>query len=124
VLILHTAPRFVIAPFAQRAAFSRGRHVFLNVFPNDPPFVAEGQGCIKASATGTCVAAVPAVLDTPRPLASLPADLLHACPVCGHEMAVMVADLPKGRLTQCASCGELDYRRKALMAPPTRPGSA
>jgi transcription elongation factor Elf1 len=53
------------------------------------------------------------VLDTPRPLASLPADLLHACPVCGHEMAVMVADLPKGRLTQCASCGELDYRRKA-----------
>jgi len=128
VLILHTAPRFVIGPFAQRAAFSRGRHVFLNVFTNfflnDPPFVAEGQGCIKASATGTCVAAVPGVLDTPRPLASLPADLLHACPVCGHEMAVMVADLPKGRLTQCASCGELDYRRKVLMAPPTRPGSA
>ena len=27
----------------------------------------------------------------------------------------MVADLPKGRLTQCASCGELDYRRKAAM---------
>jgi transcription elongation factor Elf1 len=55
------------------------------------------------------------VLDTPRPLASLPADLLHTCPVCGHEMAVMVADLPKGRLTQCASCGELDYRRKVLV---------
>jgi hypothetical protein len=30
-------------------------------------------------------------------------------------MAVMVADLPKGRLTQCASCGELDYRRKVLV---------
>ncbi|MGD9903273.1 MAG: hypothetical protein AB7U83_07365 [Vicinamibacterales bacterium] len=57
------------------------------------------------------------VLDTPRPLASLPADLLHTCPVCGHEMAVMVADLPKGRLTQCASCGELDYRRKVVGAP-------
>ncbi len=56
------------------------------------------------------------VLDTPRPLASLPADLLHTCPVCGHEMAVMVADLPKGRLTQCASCGELDYRRKVLVS--------
>ena len=56
------------------------------------------------------------MLDTPRPLASLPADLLHTCPVCGHEMAVMVADLPKGRLTQCASCGELDYRRKVLAA--------
>ena len=124
MLILHTAPRFVIAPFAQRPAFSRGRHVFLNVFSNDPLFVAEGQGCIKASATGTCVAAVPGVLDTPRPLASLPADLLHTCPVCGHEMAVMVADLPKGRLTQCAGCGELDYLRKALLARPTRPGSA
>ena len=46
----------------------------------------------------------------------MPADLLHTCPVCGHEMAVMVADLPKGRLTQCASCGELDYRRKILDA--------
>jgi transcription elongation factor Elf1 len=63
-----------------------------------------------------CVAPAPSVLDTPRPLASLPADLLHTCPVCGHEMAVMVADLPKGRLTQCASCGELDYRRKATVS--------
>jgi hypothetical protein len=36
-------------------------------------------------------------------------------------MAVMVADLPKGRLTQCASCGELDYRRKALPALTPRP---
>ena len=37
-------------------------------------------------------------------------------------MAVMVADLPKGRLTQCASCGELDYRRKVLaVAPPSLP---
>jgi len=32
-------------------------------------------------------------------------------------MAVMVAELPKGRLTQCASCGELDYRRKAAAQP-------
>ncbi len=62
-----------------------------------------------------------AVLDTPRPLSSLPADLLHSCPVCGHEMAVMVADLPKGRLTQCASCGELDYRRKVLAVAPPLP---
>ena len=30
----------------------------------------------------------------------------------------MVADLPKGRLTQCASCGELDYRRKVLVSGP------
>lgn len=36
----------------------------------------------------------------------------------------MVADLPKGRLTQCASCGELDYRRKVVAAPPTPPGRA
>jgi transcription elongation factor Elf1 len=54
----------------------------------------------------------------------MPADLLHTCPVCGHEMAVMVADLPKGRLTQCASCGELDYRRKVLVAHPPRPVAA
>jgi hypothetical protein len=70
---------------------------------------------------GTRIAPFLAVLDTPRPLASLPADLLHTCPVCGHEMAVMVADLPKGRLTQCASCGELDYRRKVLAATQPRP---
>lgn len=62
------------------------------------------------------------VLDTPRPLAALPADLLHTCPVCGHEMAVMVAETPKGRLTQCARCGELDYRRGALPAKLTPPG--
>ena len=39
-------------------------------------------------------------------------------------MAVMVAETPKGRLTQCASCGELDYRRTPLLgtAPPTLPG--
>lgn len=61
------------------------------------------------------VAPVAGVLDTQRPLASLPADLLHTCPVCGHDLAVMVADLPKGRLTQCASCGELDYRRKTAV---------
>jgi hypothetical protein len=36
-------------------------------------------------------------------------------------MAVMVADLPKGRLTQCASCGELDYRRKVLAVQPRSP---
>jgi transcription elongation factor Elf1 len=54
----------------------------------------------------------------------MPADLLHTCPVCGHEMAVMVADLPKGRLTQCASCGELDYRRKGLVANAPRPVAA
>ena len=36
----------------------------------------------------------------------------------------MVADLPKGRLTQCASCGELDYRRKALPTPAPRSASA
>lgn len=70
---------------------------------------------------GTRIAPFLAVLDTPRPLASLPADLLHTCPVCGHEMAVMVADLPKGRLTQCASCGELDYRRKVLAVTQPRP---
>jgi transcription elongation factor Elf1 len=64
------------------------------------------------------------VLDTPRPLASLPADLSHTCPACGHEMAVMVADLPKGRLTQCASCGELDYRRKAVQMVSVLPGQA
>jgi len=52
----------------------------------------------------------------------MPADLLHSCPVCGHEAAVMVAVTPKGRLTQCASCGELDYRRDPLMAKPTAPG--
>ena len=55
----------------------------------------------------------------------MPADLLHTCPVCGHEMAVMVAETPKGRLTQCASCGELDYRRGSghmLVAKPTPPG--
>lgn len=62
------------------------------------------------------------MLDTPRPLAALPADLLHPCPVCGHGMAVMVADTPKGRLTQCASCGELDYRRHVKAAPPQLPG--
>ena len=64
------------------------------------------------------------MLDTPRPLAALPADLLHACPVCGHEMAVVVAVTPKGRLTQCASCGELDYRRYAVLAKPTLPGQS
>lgn len=64
------------------------------------------------------------MLDTPRPLSSLPADLLHTCPVCGHEMAVMVADLPKGRLTQCASCGELDYRRTAPPPQHTPPARA
>jgi hypothetical protein len=58
------------------------------------------------------------VLDTPKPLSSMPADLLHTCPVCGHAMAVMVADTPKGRLTQCASCGELDYRRHSTLRPP------
>ncbi len=53
----------------------------------------------------------------------MPADLLHTCPVCGHEMAVMVAETPKGRLTQCASCGELDYRRgPVLAAKPALPG--
>ncbi len=52
----------------------------------------------------------------------MPANLVHTCPVCGHEMAVMVAETPKGRLTQCASCGELDYRRTAMAAPPTLPG--
>jgi transcription elongation factor Elf1 len=51
----------------------------------------------------------------------MPANLAHTCPVCGHEMAVMVAETPKGRLTQCASCGELDYRRTALAQPPLRP---
>jgi hypothetical protein len=76
------------------------------------------------SARGTSVADPAGVLDIPRPLASLPADLLHTCPVCGHEMAVMVADLPKGRLTQCASCGELDYRRKASAAPAVTPARA
>jgi len=69
-----------------------------------------------------CVAQPQGVLDTPRPLASMPADLLHTCPVCGHEMAVMVAETPKGRLTQCASCGELDYRRSPLLAKATLPG--
>ena len=69
-----------------------------------------------------CVAQPQGVLDTPRPLASMPADLLHTCPVCGHEMAVMVAETPKGRLTQCASCGELDYRRSALLVKATPPG--
>lgn len=34
----------------------------------------------------------------------------------------MVAETPKGRLTQCASCGELDYRRTVLAPPPTLPG--
>jgi transcription elongation factor Elf1 len=65
-----------------------------------------------------------AVLDTPRPLASLPANLAHTCPVCGHGLAVMVAETPKGQLTQCASCGELDYRRAPLLgtAPPALPG--
>ena len=64
------------------------------------------------------------VLDTPRPLASLPANLAHTCPVCGHGMAVMVAETPKGRLTQCAGCGELDNRRTPLLGtpPPTLPG--
>ncbi|MEZ5292269.1 MAG: hypothetical protein R2745_14410 [Vicinamibacterales bacterium] len=63
------------------------------------------------------------MLDTPRPLASMPADLLHQCPVCGHGMAVMVAETPKGRLTQCASCGELDYRRHVvLQQAPQLPG--
>ena len=70
------------------------------------------------------VALRPDVLDTPRPLASLPADLLHTCPVCGHELAVMVAETPKGRLTQCASCGELDYRRGAVFAKSTPPGQS
>lgn len=69
-----------------------------------------------------CVAQPPGVLDTPRPLASMPADLLHTCPVCGHEMAVMVAETPKGRLTQCARCGELDYQRGTLLAKATPPG--
>jgi hypothetical protein len=78
----------------------------------------------KAPACGTCVAARPGVLDTPRPLASLPADLCHTCPVCGHELAVIVADLPKGRLTQCASCGELDYRRKAVRPVSVLPGQS
>lgn len=53
----------------------------------------------------------------------MPADLLHTCPVCGHAMAVMVADTPKGRLTQCASCGELDYRRHSTVRPPARPAA-
>lgn len=70
---------------------------------------------------GTRVADSLGVLDTPRPLASLPANLLHTCPVCGHDMAVMVAETPKGRLTQCASCGELDYRR-TLATAATPPG--
>lgn len=52
----------------------------------------------------------------------MPADLLHTCPVCGHGMAVMVADTPKGRLTQCASCGELDYRRNVIVAAPQLAG--
>ncbi|MBP7776153.1 MAG: hypothetical protein KA371_03405 [Acidobacteria bacterium] len=75
-----------------------------------------------ANASGIGVAPLRGVLDTPRPLASLPADLLHTCPVCGHEMAVMVAETPKGRLTQCASCGELDYRRDVMLAKLTPPG--
>jgi hypothetical protein len=75
-------------------------------------------------ATGIRVAAAIDVLDTPRPLASLPADLTHTCPVCGHGMAVMVAETPKGRLTQCASCGELDYRRAAVLAKPTLPAQS
>lgn len=62
------------------------------------------------------------VLDTPRPLSAMPADLLHTCPVCGHGMAVMVADTPKGRLTQCASCGELDYRRTTPVPAAQLPG--
>ena len=75
-------------------------------------------------ACGTSFAFDVGVLDTPRPLASLPANLAHTCPVCGHGMAVMVAETPKGRLTQCASCGELDYRRTPLLVtpPPTLPG--
>lgn len=36
----------------------------------------------------------------------------------------MVADLPKGRLTQCASCGELDYRRKVAQATGMLPARA
>lgn len=81
---------------------------------------ASGQG---DAPFGTRVAPLHDVLDTPRPLAAMPADLLHTCPVCGHEMAVMVAETPKGRLTQCASCGELDYRRgPVLAARPALPG--
>ena len=73
---------------------------------------------------GMSIAFYVGVLDTPRPIASLPANLAHTCPVCGHGMAVMVAETPKGRLTQCASCGELDYRRTPLLGtpPPTLPG--
>ena len=85
-----------------------------NFGPIWPRAGAGGRDRTQTLLPGTSIAICAVVLDTPRPLASLPADLLHTCPVCGHEMAVMVADLPKGRLTQCASCGELDYRRKVL----------
>jgi transcription elongation factor Elf1 len=52
----------------------------------------------------------------------MPANLPHPCPVCGHELAVMVTETPKGRLTQCANCGELDYCRHVRAAAPALPG--
>ena len=116
MLKLHTTWPICALPRPRRTAAFPPPYPLQRVsFEETPDAPRDTARPCRPPAYGTWVATLVGVLDTQRPLASLPADLLHTCPVCGHDMAVMVADLPKGRLTQCASCGELDYRRKAVM---------
>jgi ribosomal protein S27AE len=51
------------------------------------------------------------------PVAISAADQRNPCPVCGHPDAVLIADLPAGRLLQCGRCGVLDYVRRDATAP-------
>ena len=115
----HTPDTVSIAIPARRGTRHAGGRPPASEFPSK--LTVRG-GSASRPHVGTRVAPSRVVLDTPRPLASLPANLAHTCPVCGHGMAVMVAETPKGRLTQCASCGELDYRRTVLAPLPAPPG--
>ena len=51
------------------------------------------------------------------PVAVSAPDQRNPCPVCGHPLAVLIADLPAGRLLQCGNCGVLDYVRRDATAP-------
>ena len=54
------------------------------------------------------------------PVAVSAPDQRNPCPVCGHPLAVLIADLQAGRLLQCGNCGVLDYVRRDA-APPAVP---
>ena len=63
-------------------------------------------------------------LHSPTPMSSsLPPvavsapDQRNPCPSCGHPLAVLIADLPAGRLLQCGNWGVLDYVRRHDAAP-------